>query len=122
MLPGKLAEEPSSLNERVCGALCGLILWAINLLSDICMYLCFEDCRGDLERICCGALPKGFRSRRRLPRFYLPLRAPNIRGGSDHTGVVHFSIEFVPEAQATVKECGIGREEPNAHPFLPKPW
>ena len=122
LLPGKSGEEPPPLNERVCGALCSIILRTINLCSDICMYLCFEDCRGDLERLCCGALPKGFRSRRRLPRFYLPVRAPNIGTGADHTGVVHFSLEFVPESQLSVKPCGIGREEPNAHPFLPKPW
>jgi hypothetical protein len=127
LLPDREGAQGPGMNEIICGTFCKGVVWIASLGCNMLLYICFESFVADLKTFICGYMPASVRNRQRLPRFYLPLRAArnDNRVGEEHgayTGVLEISLEWLPEAQTKVKLNGIGREEPNAHPFLPKPW
>jgi hypothetical protein len=127
LLPGMTGAPPQPINERICAVVCKTAVWVLNQAFGLCIYLCFENAAADLQRFICRLMPPSIRNRHRLARFYVPLRAArnDNRANEEHgsyTGVLEVSLEWLPEAQTKVKLNGIAREEPNAHPFLPRPW
>lgn len=52
-------------------------------------------------------------------RLGLTIVSPSL--GGVWQGEVLISVEIIPKEKAEKKKAGLGRKEPNQHPFLPKP-